>query len=82
MDYKRAYEELREVYLKDKQVADELAELVLFEIELRDIFVWLETCMLYDGSKASWLRNTNAFAETVGCSQKTTIALLKAVGKD
>jgi hypothetical protein len=31
MDYKRAYEELREVYLKDKQVADELAELVLFE---------------------------------------------------
>jgi hypothetical protein len=29
MDYKRAYEELREVYLKDKQAADELAELVL-----------------------------------------------------
>jgi hypothetical protein len=29
MDYKRAYEELRDVYLKDKQTADELAELVL-----------------------------------------------------
>jgi ferritin-like metal-binding protein YciE len=27
MDYKRAYEELRDVYLKDKQVADELVEM-------------------------------------------------------
>jgi hypothetical protein len=36
MDYKRAYEELREVYLKDKQVADELAELVRVHLSLLD----------------------------------------------
>jgi hypothetical protein len=48
MDYKRAYEELREVYLKDKQAADELAELVKDYIDAEIEVSWQMPCDLSD----------------------------------
>jgi hypothetical protein len=82
MDYKRAYEELREVYLKDKQAYAELVELVLMKIEITDVFVWIDTCTPYNANRKSWLRNTNAFMEALSCSQEVSKALRKAAGKD
>jgi hypothetical protein len=69
MDYKRAYEELREVYLKDKQAADEMAELVAWFWEIYDLhFQW-------DGT-------LDARIELRKCYYETKNALRKAVVKD
>jgi hypothetical protein len=71
MDYKRAYEELREVYLKDKQAADELAELV-------EKYVNAYRALKYEFHHGNVHSHSRANHKHDGC----LAALSKAAGKD
>jgi ATP-dependent Clp protease adapter protein ClpS len=75
MDYKRAYEELRDVYLKDKQTADELAELVRVHLSLLDKHRDILNLDSYTQSHYS----ITLLQKHIGESETT---LRKAVGKD
>jgi hypothetical protein len=80
MDYKRAYEELREVYLKDKQTADELAELVAWYFECLDAdldYNWFFAIKRVDNEQIE-----NADEEFDLTVKEAEAALRKAAGKD
>jgi hypothetical protein len=77
MDYKRAYEELRDVYLKDKQTADELAELVRVHLSLLDKHRDILNLVFCSYTQSHY--SITLLQKHIGESETT---LRKAVGKD
>jgi hypothetical protein len=80
MDYKRAYEELREVYLKDKQAADELAELAAWYFEATYLVLPKPPICLPVKQRSKI--HLNAFWEIVDIIAEAEAALHKAVGRE